>query len=224
MKPVDTKLAVGGQAVLEGVMMRSPRALAIAVRRPDGTIVLKDEPYISLAETYPLLKRPFVRGPLTLIEAMVTGVKALTFSAQAALQEEEEEEQPLGWGSITLTLGGAFLLAFLFFGFLPHWLSGLAGRLSGHPITPADLSFHVVDGIIKTPLSCCISGVSPCFPIFAGSSNITGRNTSPSAPSRPGRPWKWPTPGSTPRPTPAAAPPSSWWSCSDPAETTPLTR
>jgi uncharacterized protein YqhQ len=150
MKPVATKLAVGGQAVLEGVMMRSPRALAIAVRRPDGTIILKDEPYVSLAETYPFLKRPFVRGPLTLIEAMVTGVKSLTFSAQAALQEEEEEEQPLGWGSITLTLGGAFLLAFLFFGFLPHWLSGLAGRLSGHPITPADLSFHVVDGIIKT--------------------------------------------------------------------------
>ena len=53
MKPVATQLAVGGQAVLEGVMMRSPRALAIAVRRPDGTIVLKDEPYVSLAENYP---------------------------------------------------------------------------------------------------------------------------------------------------------------------------
>src|SRR5512140_1253602 len=101
MKPVETQLAVGGQAVLEGVMMRSPRALAIAVRRPDGTIILKDEVYTSLAETYPLLKRPFLRGPLILIEAMVTGVKALTFSAQAALQEEDQDEQPLGWGSIT---------------------------------------------------------------------------------------------------------------------------
>jgi uncharacterized protein YqhQ len=150
MKPAEAHLAVGGQAVLEGVMMRSPHALAIAVRRPDGTIVLKDEPYTSLADTFPLLKRPFLRGPLILIEAMVTGVKALTFSAQAALQEEEEDEQPLGWGSITLTLGGAFLLAFLFFGFLPHWLSGMAGRLAGHSLTPADLSFHVIDGIIKT--------------------------------------------------------------------------
>ena len=65
---------------------------------------------------------------------MVTGVKALTFSAQAALQEEDsEEEEPLGWGSITLTLGGAFLMAFLFFGFLPHWLSGKAGFLVGRP-------------------------------------------------------------------------------------------
>jgi uncharacterized protein YqhQ len=150
MKPVETQLAVGGQAVLEGVMMRSPHALAIAVRRPDGEIVLKDEPYVSLAESYPLLKRPLFRGPLILIEAMVTGVKALTFSAQAALQEEEEEEPPLGWGSIALTLGGAFLLAFLFFGFLPHWLSGQAGRIVGHPITPADLAFHLIDGLIKT--------------------------------------------------------------------------
>jgi uncharacterized protein YqhQ len=150
MKAVDPQLTVGGQAVLEGVMMRSPRALAIAVRRPDGTIILKDEPFTSLAETYPLLKRPFLRGPLTLIEALVTGVRALSFSAQAALQEEEQDEPPLGWGSITVTLGGAFLLAFLLFGFLPHWLSGLAGNLAGYPLTPANLSFHIIDGIIKT--------------------------------------------------------------------------
>jgi uncharacterized protein YqhQ len=151
MKPEDYPLAVGGQAVLEGVMMRSPHAMAVAVRRPDGTVVLKDEAYTSLAERYPLLKRPFLRGPLILIEAMVTGVKALTFSAQAALQEEgaESEDPPLGWGSMALTLGGAFLLAFLFFGFLPHWLSGMAGYLVGRPLTPADFSFHVLDGFIK---------------------------------------------------------------------------
>jgi uncharacterized protein YqhQ len=151
MKPDDDlHLAVGGQAVLEGVMMRSPHAIAVAVRRPDGSVTLLDEPYRSLTERYPLLKRPFFRGPLILIEAMVTGVKALTFSAQAALQEDDsKEDEPLGWGSITLTLGGAFLMAFLFFGFLPHWLSGMAGYLVGQPLTPADFSFHVIDGIIK---------------------------------------------------------------------------
>ncbi len=151
MKPEEYPLAVGGQAVLEGVMMRSPHALAVAVRRPDGTVLLKDEAYTSLAERYPVLKRPFLRGPLVLIEAMVTGVKALTFSAQAALQEEDPEiEAPaLGWGSLALTLGSAFLLAFLFFGFLPHWLSGMAGYLFGHPLTPAQFAFHVIDGAIK---------------------------------------------------------------------------
>jgi len=149
MKPRESQLAVGGQAVLEGVMMRSPHALAVAVRRPDGSVLLKDEPYASLAERYPLLQRPFCRGPLILMEAMVTGVKALTFSAQAALQEEEEDEKPLGWGSMALTLGAAFLMAFLFFGFLPHWLSAQAGYLVGRPLTPAEFSFHLIDGIIK---------------------------------------------------------------------------
>jgi uncharacterized protein YqhQ len=81
---------------------------------------------------------------------MISGVKALTFSAQAALQEEDgQEDEPLGWASIALTIGGAFLMAFLFFGFLPHWLSGHAGFLVGYTLTPADFAFHVIDGIIK---------------------------------------------------------------------------
>lgn len=146
MSKEEPLLQVGGQAVLEGVMMRSPQAMAIAVRLPDGSVLLKDEPFTSLTARYPLLKRPILRGPVILIEALVTGVKALTFSAQAALEEEEEQ---LGWGSLFLTLGGAFLLAFLVFGFLPHWLSGLAGSLFGRSLTTADFSFHVIDGIIK---------------------------------------------------------------------------
>ena len=150
MKLPESSLTVGGQAVLEGVMMRSPHALAIAVRRPDGSVLLKDESYSSLGERHPWLQRPFLRGPVILLEALVTGVKALTFSAQAALQEDEEgTDEPLGWGSLLLTLGGAFLLAFILFGFLPHWLSGAIGGLTGHPLTPADFAFHVIDGFIK---------------------------------------------------------------------------
>jgi len=146
MNSREPSLPVGGQAVLEGVMMRSPQALAIAVRLPNGEVLLKDEPYSSLTARYPLLKRPFFRGPVILIESLVTGVRALSFSAQAAL---EEEETSLGWGSIALTMAGAFLLAFLLFGFLPHYLSGLAGYLGGRALTPADFLFHVIDGIIK---------------------------------------------------------------------------
>jgi uncharacterized protein YqhQ len=139
-------LNVGGQAVLEGVMMRSPQALAIAVRLPNGEVLLKDEPFTSLTARYPLLKKPLLRGPVILIEALVTGVQALTFSAQAALEEEETQ---LGWGSLIFTLGGAFVLAFLVFGFLPHYLSGMVGRLLGTPLTTANFAFHVIDGIIK---------------------------------------------------------------------------
>jgi uncharacterized protein YqhQ len=146
VKAEDSLLPVGGQAVLEGVMMRSPKALAIAVRRPDGTVLLKDEPFISWRERYPVFQKPLLRGPVILLEALVTGVRALTFSAQASLDEEEEH---LGWGSLLLTLGAAFLLAFGLFGFLPHWLSSLAGYLTGRPLTTADFSFHVIDGLIK---------------------------------------------------------------------------
>ena len=97
------------------------------------------------------------------------------------------KKRPLGWGSITLTLGGAFLMAFLFFGFLPHWLSGKAGYLVGRSLTPADFTFHVVDGVIKaTFLVLYIWGIS-FFRISAGSSSTTAPSTSPSAPSRPGK-------------------------------------
>lgn len=146
MSPAEPLLQVGGQAVLEGVMMRSPRALAVAVRLPNGSVVLKDEPFTSLTARYPLLKRPFLRGPVILVEALVTGIRALSFSAQAALEEEEEQ---LGWGSLLLTLGGAFVLAFVLFGFLPHWLSGLVGSWLGRPLTTAHFSFHLIDGVIK---------------------------------------------------------------------------
>lgn len=127
-------------------MMRSPKALAVAVRRPDGTVLVKDEPFISFGDRYPLFKKPFLRGPVVLLEALVTGVQALTFSAHAALDEEEEK---LGWGSLILTLGGAFLLAFGLFGFLPHWLSSMAGYVTGRPLTTANFAFHIIDGILK---------------------------------------------------------------------------
>ena len=212
MKPDDPHLAVGGQAVLEGVMMRSPHALAVAVRRPDGSVILKDEPYYSLAERYPMLKRPLLRGPVILIESMVTGVKALTFSAQAALQEEDsQEEEPLGWGSITLTLGGAFLMAFLFFGFLPHWLSGKAGCLGGPPLTPADLTFHLIDGIIKAVfLLLYIWGIS-FFPDIRRVFQYHGAEHKSICTFESGEPLKVEYARRIPPPTPAAAPPSSWW-------------
>ncbi len=139
-------LTVGGQAVLEGVMMRSPRAVAIAVRLPDGSLLLKEEPYIAWGERCPLLQKPFVRGPVVLLEALLTGIRALTFSAQAALGEEEEQ---LGWAGLALTLAAAFVVAFVVFGFLPHYLSGLAGHLWGRALSPADVTFHLIDGLLK---------------------------------------------------------------------------
>jgi uncharacterized protein YqhQ len=78
---------VGGQAVMEGVMMRAPHSYCVSVRRPDGTIVSEERPIHRMSEKYPFFKYPILRGLGTLGQAMQLGTKALHFSANAALEE-----------------------------------------------------------------------------------------------------------------------------------------
>ncbi|MGC8740910.1 MAG: DUF1385 domain-containing protein [Candidatus Sumerlaeaceae bacterium] len=81
-------LMVGGQALIEGVMMRAPHGVAMAVRRPDGSIVVRAEPYRPLAKRSRWLGLPIVRGAVSLIEMLVIGYRALEFSALEASREE----------------------------------------------------------------------------------------------------------------------------------------
>lgn len=83
---------IGGQALIEGVMMKGPNHIGIAVRKPDGEIELKKEALNSWASKYKFLKLPFIRGSIALIEAMVVGVKSLMYSAE--FFEEAEEHEP----------------------------------------------------------------------------------------------------------------------------------
>ncbi|MCG8501065.1 MAG: DUF1385 domain-containing protein [Firmicutes bacterium] len=85
---------IGGQAVIEGVMMKGPKETAIAVRTPDGSITIEKKPLKSLNMKYKFLKLPIVRGVLAFFESMVIGVKSLMFSAEFYDLEPEEEEQP----------------------------------------------------------------------------------------------------------------------------------
>lgn len=80
---------VGGQAVIEGVMMRSPESVTVAIRKNDGQIVVKKEPYIALSKRYKLLNLPIIRGAVVLIESLYLGIKALSFSAEEAMEEEK---------------------------------------------------------------------------------------------------------------------------------------
>ena len=82
------KIYVGGQAVIEGVMMRSPQTIATAVRTPSGEITVKKEPIRSISERFPILKKPFLRGTVALVESLIYGMKSLSYSAQAAGEEE----------------------------------------------------------------------------------------------------------------------------------------
>lgn len=76
------KTSIGGQAVLEGVMMRGPKDIAVAVRKSDGEIVVDKKPVSSITAKYPFLKWPIIRGVVSFIESMVLGVKTLMFSAE----------------------------------------------------------------------------------------------------------------------------------------------
>ncbi len=137
-------LAVGGQAVMEGIMMRNGDRLALAVRRPDGSIAVQERPWFSLTRNA-FLKRPYLRGFPVLLETMVNGIKALNISAELAMEAEGEELRP--W-QLALTLAGAIGFAILLFVLLPHLLTiglqylNISSGVEG-------LSFHLWDGLIK---------------------------------------------------------------------------
>ncbi len=85
-------MPVGGQAVIEGVMMRSPKRIATAVRRASGKIEVKVHEYKSLIQRYKYVNIPIIRGAITLIEVMVLGIKNLQWSADKAMEDVEEQE------------------------------------------------------------------------------------------------------------------------------------
>ena len=89
----NKKIEVGGQAVIEGVMMRSPGGYAIAVRKPDDSIIIEKKKFIPLSKRYKFYGLPIIRGAVTLIEMLVIGIKALNYSANESLEEEEKKKE-----------------------------------------------------------------------------------------------------------------------------------
>ena len=87
------KPVVGGQAVIEGVMMRGFGKVATAVREPGGEIDLEVKPVNSISDRFPILKLPFIRGSIVLFESLILGIKSLMYSAKIAGVDEEEEEE-----------------------------------------------------------------------------------------------------------------------------------
>jgi len=112
----------GGQAIIEGVMMRHGNKIASAVRKPDKTIVIKEQYYVPLTKRYRLLGLMFVRGSISLIEMLVIGMKNLLFSAEQALTEEDKK--PQGW-EMPLSMIISFGMAILFFIVVPAYCFSL---------------------------------------------------------------------------------------------------
>ena len=140
-------LAVGGQAVMEGVMMRNDDMLSIAVRKPDGTIISQQRGWFTLLK-FPIMRRPFLRGFPILLETMVNGIKALNFSAEVAVAAEGEELKP--W-QIALTLMVAIGFAVLLFVVLPHMVT-IGMNLLGFSSGLKGLTFHLWDGFFKASI------------------------------------------------------------------------
>ncbi|MEZ4392868.1 MAG: DUF1385 domain-containing protein [Polyangiales bacterium] len=139
---------VGGQAVIEGVMMRSPRCLTVAVRRKSNEIVLRAQPWRSVVPEA-LRKIPLVRGALVLVESMQNGYAALRFSAQEyeADLPEEERGSTGAEDSSAQRLGTVFSILLLVG--LPKILAWATGRLTGGELNMADPRFHILAGFFK---------------------------------------------------------------------------
>ncbi len=139
---INPASTVGGQAVLEGVMMRAPGAWAVAVRRPDGVIqaIRQDLPRLSSRSV--LARIPFVRGIMVLGESLTLGFRALSWSAQKAVDEEEEE---LSKGQIALSMSVALAFFLAFFILVPAFVA----RFTSGDST---ILFNVVEGAVRLAL------------------------------------------------------------------------
>lgn len=109
----------GGQALIEGVMMRHGNKIASAVRTPDQEIVIQEQYYVPLTKRYKLFGLAFIRGSVTLFEMMIIGMKSLLFSAELALTEDEKKPKP--W-EMTLSMVISFSMALCFFIVAPAYI------------------------------------------------------------------------------------------------------
>jgi uncharacterized protein YqhQ len=138
--------SIGGQAVLEGVMMRGPASWSVACRKPDETIAVEKHELPTLAQRHPWLKWPMLRGVVVLGESLAIGIKALMISANQALEEEEQmSDRQLGW-----TLGLAMIMFSAVFIALPVLGTSLIERLASRDLSRTDpLVFNLIEGGLR---------------------------------------------------------------------------
>ena len=154
------KTSIGGQALMEGVMMRGPKEYAMAVRKPDGEIIVEKRPVASVLQKNKILKLPIIRGCISFFESMITGVKALMFSAEFFDIEGEEESQSkfdkwldekfgdkikdiVIYVSVVLSLIFSVALFFL----LPNFITELVAKLTGMDVDGTLRT--VIEGVIR---------------------------------------------------------------------------
>ena len=136
----EKKITIGGQAVIEGVMMRGPELVATAVRNSQGRIELEVKPVNSIADRYPIFKRPMLRGCVSLFESLVMGIRSLGYSAQMAGEEDEQ----LTDKELAGTMIFAFALAAVLFIAIPTGAAKLF-----HFITEDPVFLNLMEGVLR---------------------------------------------------------------------------
>ena len=136
----EKKITIGGQAVIEGVMMRGPELVATAVRNPQGRIELEVKPVNSIADRYPIFKKPMLRGCVSLFESLVMGIRSLGYSAQMAGEEDEQ----LTDKELAGTMIFAFALAAVLFIAIPTGAAKLF-----HVITEDPVFLNLMEGFLR---------------------------------------------------------------------------
>ena len=149
------KLSIGGQAVIEGVMMRGPEKVAVAVRKPDGDIALEVNPVSSIRDRYPILKKPLLRGVIALYESLADGMKALTYSAQASGEDTEEE---LSDSEMAMTIATSVALAVGLFIVIPTWSMRFL-----HTLTEDPMLLNLAEGLLRMTIFLCYITCISCM-------------------------------------------------------------
>lgn len=159
VKPGSRAFQYGGQAVIEGVMMRGPASFAIALRGPDGGIITHREDFVSWGRRWRFLGKPFVRGPVALAETLYVGVKALLFSANEILEGEDKKltTRDVFWMILIAVafVVGVFVLLPTFlanFAWGPRGLAGPAGLAGPGGLTGSAVAFNLLEGLIRIGL------------------------------------------------------------------------
>jgi len=142
----NVDMLIGGQAVLEGVMMRSLTGYSVAVRQPNGEVAIKKDKLVSITTKYPFLKVPVLRGSVVLIQSLILGMRALNYSASVATENEAGEQEMSTWAMastmiVALAMGvGVFILAPL----------GIT-NLIRHFFAPhmGNIAYNAIDGLLR---------------------------------------------------------------------------
>jgi uncharacterized protein YqhQ len=134
---------LGGQAVIEGVMMRAPGTVATAVRRPDGRIVVRKERHVAAAARHPLLKAPVLRGAVGLVDMLAVGIRTLNFSASVALEDSAAANTEAPWRT-TAAVAVSLLAAVALFFATPLAAATLLFDVDQQPV-----AFNLASGVLR---------------------------------------------------------------------------